>query len=592
MRIDLDQARRRAKELLRAARAGDADALARMREDRPPRLADAQRAIAADLGFASWPALVAQSEAASGDRDERRARLVSAALDGRADIADGLLAHDPTLAGAGLDVALVLGDERAVAAALDRDPSLVARELPGPGRKPLSCACHSVFLRPSSPRAPGVRRVVALLLDRGAGVNEVHQNEYGAMSVLYGAAGVAHDPETTRLLLERGADPNDGESVYHAVEADDTTCLELLLAGGATVRDTNALANAIRDPVKVRVLLEQGDLRPSDPELHDALLHARAPAVVQLLIEHGAALDATDRDGLTPYARAARLKSGETMNLLAAAGASTELDPAAEWIGAIVRGDHERAARVKSGHPDLVLRHADAEELPRWASAGDDVVVGRLLDAGVPIDARGVDDGTPLHYAGMWGHGSTVELLLARGADPELMGGPREQPGTPLSWTAWGSRAMPEAAERIDGYLAAAAALVAAGAKVTEGMIHAAADELSVQLEDAGSRTGILRVTNLSYMPGRPVRVRVRRRENRYDIDDMGTAVAIAGRPRGWREAAQRVITELDWNMNRDGVVLMYAVEGQDIDALVQRTAEASLAVLEALLEIDDDPGE
>ncbi|MEA2395900.1 MAG: hypothetical protein QOJ82_3791, partial [Solirubrobacteraceae bacterium] len=324
MELDLDQARRRAKELVRAARAGDPAALTRMRGDRAPRLADAQRAVAADLGFASWPALVQHVEA-GGDREERRARLVSAALSGRDDVAERLLAHDPGLAEAGLDAALVLGEARVVAAALDRDPGLVARDLPGPGRKPLSCACHSVFLRPSSPRAPGVRQVVALLLDRGADVNEVHHNEYGAMSVLYGAAGVAHDPETTRVLLDRGANCNDGESVYHAVEADDTACLELLLAHGATVRGTNALGNAIRDPAKVRVLLEQGDLRPSDPELRNALLHAGDPDVVRLLIEHGAALDARAADGRTPYMRAARFKDPATMTLLAAAGASTEL---------------------------------------------------------------------------------------------------------------------------------------------------------------------------------------------------------------------------------------------------------------------------
>ena len=128
------------------------------------------------------------------------------------------------LARAGFDVALVLGDVGAVAAALDADPDLIGRDVIGAGRKPLSCACHSVFLRPSSPRAPDLRRTVALLLDRGADVNEVHHNEYGAMSVLYGAAGVAHDLETTRLLLDRGADPDDGESVYHAVEAEDAAC--------------------------------------------------------------------------------------------------------------------------------------------------------------------------------------------------------------------------------------------------------------------------------------------------------------------------------------------------------------------------------
>jgi hypothetical protein len=47
-------------------------------------------------------------------------------------------------------------------------------------------------------------RLVSAALDGHADVAEqllVHHNEYGAMSVLYGAAGVAHDPETTRLLL-------------------------------------------------------------------------------------------------------------------------------------------------------------------------------------------------------------------------------------------------------------------------------------------------------------------------------------------------------------------------------------------------------
>jgi hypothetical protein len=540
------------------------------------------------FGFASWPALVGHVEASRGDRVRRRARLVSAALSGRDDVADRLLAHDPALAGSGLDVAVVLGDERAVADALRRDPAVVGRELPGPGRKPLSCACHSVFLRPTSPRARGVRRVVELLLYHGADPNEVHHNEYGAMSVLYGAAGVAHDPETTGLLLARGADPNDGESVYHAVEAEETACLELLLAHGATVRETNALGNAIRDPAKVRVLLEQGDLRPADPELRDALLHAGDPEVVELLIEHGAALDARDREGRTPYMRAARFKNPATMRLLAAAGASTEVDPAAEWVGAIVRGEHEHAARLRAQHPQLVLTDDDKEDLPRWASAGDDEVVARLLDAGVPLDARRVDDGTALHYAGMWGRAGTVELLLAHGAEVELLAGHGATRGTALAWTAWGSRALPGAADRLDGYLGAAAALLAAGARVTEGMIEVAADDVAALLEEATERTGIVRETELSYLPGRPVRISLRRRGIRYDIDDMGAAVAIAGRPAGWLEAADRVVKALGWNVNRQGVVFVQATEGRDIDALVRRTAEASTAVLEALLALDE----
>jgi ankyrin repeat protein len=588
MEIDLDQARRRARELLRAARAGDPGALARMRDDRPPRLADAQRAVAADLGFKSWPALLAHVEATAGDRPQRRVRLVRAALNGRPEVAERLLAHDPALARAGLDVALVLGNKPAVAAALDRDPGLIARDLPDAGRKPLSCACHSAFLRPSEPRAPGVREVVALLLDRGADPNEVFQNEYGAMPVLYGAAGVAHDLETTRLLLDRGANPDDGESVYHAVEADDTACLELLLERGATVRDTNALGNAMRDAAKVRVLLERGDLRPTDPELRDALLHATDPAVAELLIAHGADLEARDADGLTPYARAGRFKSQDMRRLLEAAGARPEHDPAAEWIGAIVRGEAARARDLRAAHPDLTLRHADAELLPMWASAGEDEVVARLLDAGVALDARGVDDGTALHYAGMWGRASTVALLIARGAGVEVMAGPPEHPGTALGWTAWGSRALPGAADRLEGYLGAVDALLAAGARVAEGMVEVAAGDVGVLLEEAAARHGFVRETGLAYMPGRPVRVSVRRRGIRCDIDDLGGAVAVAGRTPGWREAAERVVEARGWNVNRDGVVFVQAVEGRDIDALVRGTAEASVAVFDALLALEE----
>jgi ankyrin repeat protein len=485
MDIDLEQARRRAKELLRAARAGNPEALARLRGDRAPRLADAQYALAQELGFASWPALVAHVEAVRGDREERRRRLVHAALGGRLDRVDALLEHDAGLAG--FDVALVLGDAVAVAAALDRDPRLIGREVSDTGKLPLSCCCYSACLQPQSPRADGVLATIELLLDRGADPDEVHHNEYGAMSVLYGAAGAAHNPAATRLLLERGANPDDGESVYHACEGDDTTCLEILLDAGATVRDTNALGNAMRDAGKVRLLLERGDLRPDGPELRSALLHAVHDDVAELLIAHGAALDARDRDGLTPYSRAVRRGDVSLMALLERAGASTDVDPIADWLGAVLRGDDDHAARCLAADPDLPsrLRASDAELLPMWASAGEDAGVERLLDAGIPLDARGIDDGTALHYAGLWGQPSTVAVLIGRGAEVDLMGGPREHPGTALDWTAWGSQALPGAPERLEGYLEAARLLVAAGARVTQGMVDKAADDVALLREEA-----------------------------------------------------------------------------------------------------------
>jgi GNAT superfamily N-acetyltransferase len=78
-RIDLERARRDAKALLKQARAGNA----RLRADREPVLADAQRAVAALLGYPSWPAMVRDLEAGEA--------LLAAAREGRGDEAYRLL---------------------------------------------------------------------------------------------------------------------------------------------------------------------------------------------------------------------------------------------------------------------------------------------------------------------------------------------------------------------------------------------------------------------------------------------------------------------------------------------------------------------
>lgn len=58
--VNIDHARRRAKELLKAAKASEPDALARLpRRHEPIVLADAHLAIARELGFPSWPKLLA-----------------------------------------------------------------------------------------------------------------------------------------------------------------------------------------------------------------------------------------------------------------------------------------------------------------------------------------------------------------------------------------------------------------------------------------------------------------------------------------------------------------------------------------------------
>ena len=70
--------------------------------------------------------------------------------------------------------------------------------------------------------------------------------------------------------------------------------------------------------------------------------------------------------------------------MLEAHGGKTELDRPR-------RGSARSSAASRRG-PRPPPRGADAEQLPRWASAGEDEIVGRLLDAGVPVDSTGAAD--------------------------------------------------------------------------------------------------------------------------------------------------------------------------------------------------------
>jgi len=208
--VNLEQLRKQAKELVRAARAGDGTALARLGELKPI-LANGQLVLAREHGYSSWPALVHALDA-------NLESFVVAATEGRRGRAEALLAARPELERDPW-AWLVLGR------GWNGDPN----EPGGPrGWSPLHYVCHSAFAS-----VPLARE----LLERGADPNAYYANEYGPMSVLYGAAGVLHDPELTALLLRSGADPNGeprrGDALYHACEAESTECLRLLLEHGA-----------------------------------------------------------------------------------------------------------------------------------------------------------------------------------------------------------------------------------------------------------------------------------------------------------------------------------------------------------------------
>jgi hypothetical protein len=91
----------------------------------------------------------------------------------------------------------------------------------------------------------------------------------------------------------------------------------------------------------------------------------------------------------------------------------------------------------------------------------------------------------------------------------------------------------------------------------------------------------------LSYLPGEPVTVLLRRKGNRYDISDGGRAIALGGKPRGWHEVGERMCEAEGMNMARDGRIFVLVGEDRDLDDLVARIAALSADVYDAVLDLE-----
>lgn len=94
--------------------------------------------------------------------------------------------------------------------------------------------------------------------------------------------------------------------------------------------------------------------------------------------------------------------------------------------------------------------------------------------------------------------------------------------------------------------------------------------------------------TGIAYLPGEPVKLRVRVR--RFpQVDDGGRAVELAGGSERLSEIAERVAREYVVNVSRRGVVSLPAVPaGPGFDAVADRVARASAALFEELLEVTE----
>lgn len=292
--------------------------------------------------------------------------------------------------------------------------------------------------------------------------------------VLYLACVLNH-ADAAKVLLEAGANPNDGESVYHAAEHDHRDCLALLLAHGADLSsrhphwdntplyflagyppDHHRAASAQRgmswllehgaDPTVASYVRQQPDGTPGVAEtpLHRVAELGWGSDMATLLGRHGAKVDAVRGDGRTSLALAIRAGNQAMAEALVSLGADeAAVHPVDHLIGAAMRGELDRVAAVRAQHPALEAylvaprSAADHQVLLRACQAGHAAGVRTLVGLGWSLTQEGPWGGTPLHWAAWHGRPATTAALVALGAPLDQRDS--SYGSSPIAWGAHGS---------------------------------------------------------------------------------------------------------------------------------------------------------
>jgi ankyrin repeat protein len=460
---DLDQLRRRAKELRDAARSGDPAALGRITAHPPAAttgaatLAAAQLAIAREHGYPSWPRLVAEVKARAAERGQLVGDFLAASIRDWTGRAARMLARDPWIAGYDFRTAVVLGDAARAGQMLARDPALATAVDTWTGWTALHLACASRWHRLDPARAAGLTEVARLLL--AAGADPARRGGEGSQwtPLLCAVAGEAN-AGITALLLEHGTRPDD-HVLYLAAFDSSHESLRLLLPHAPDIAATTALSAPIstHDVTAVRLLLAAGadpnhlldaglpgeshEQEPPVPPLSAAVALGASAELTGLLLEYGAAPNVPGPDGRTPYQQAVRTGHDQVADLLAQHGADTALSAADELLAACRRADRAAATALLAADPHLAgqLTADDYRAMAGAAGMGATEAVRLMLDLGFPPGSQsGEDDGaTALHLAASAGAAATVRLLLERGADLESRDATWDS--TPLEWAIVGS---------------------------------------------------------------------------------------------------------------------------------------------------------
>jgi ankyrin repeat protein len=431
----------------------------------------------------------------------------SAVWHGGLERANAMLAADPTLAGRSIFTAAILGDDAAVRRFVAVDPA-AATAVSGPyGATALVYLCFSNYLRLEPARTPAFVSAATALLDAGADPNGGFRStgDYPEWeTAIYGAAGVAHNAALTQLLLDRGVDPNDNETPYHAPETYDNSALKVLVESGKLTAESLSMILLRKtdwhDYDAIKWLLARGIApdamtRWGKTALHNAMLSDNDLAIVDLLLDRGAdptrIAEQPERGSPRPGHRsavemAARRGRGDALEAFERRGFNVRLDGVERLLAACARHQAEKAHEIAAAEPGAraELVTDGGRFLAGFAGVGNTEGVRLLLDLGVPLNARFAEgegyfdvapDSLAIHVAAWRAQHATLRLLIERGSPIDALDGKGRSP-LMLAVRAcvdsyWSGRRTPESVQ----------ALLAAGASI-EGVAfpsgYAAVDEL------------------------------------------------------------------------------------------------------------------
>lgn len=309
--------------------------------------------------------------------------------------------------------AVALSDEAQVRESIQAQPELL-REISGNGGLLTLAVNH------------GQTDMVRLLLDLGADVDErilleavEEPTESWGMPLWY--AALANNLAITKLLLDRGADPNanvyaSGWPLHNAWNHPDESVKKLLLDRGA--KPQPYMAAETHNVEEARRLLAEDPSEELARELAWAAADHGCPEIVELALPH---LNYPSKDPRWHWIIIQPIRG--------AGGNSAANEGRFKSMAALLRhGVDPNISRYgQTALHFAAAHHGDlpGEDRARFASM--------LIDRGADLSLR--DDllqSTPLGWACRWGRKELVELLLQRGAQVQEVGA--EPWTTPVAW--------------------------------------------------------------------------------------------------------------------------------------------------------------